>query len=262
MQTVGKGVATLMHGQVLLKACHWPAALSHFIRCRNRTPNLRRLLSNPERRVTGRVSNLRNSFMFKFGEPVAVGIPSVNKRWKFDVKSDFGIYVGQPEESVNGHMIYYPPTGNTLTRSNVRKLDVDHAQLDRYYAVRSQINSSRNSSTNFNDLIQGLHDGEVRSQVVSGTDDVGPGEPEPPPVVRRSGFVVPEEGRDRVLRSAVHTPVVAAVGIGDSELVDIGAFMSAVHPINALAAKVRGVDNPTVKMALSMSDKADWMKAI
>ena len=50
--------------------------------------------------------NLNKSFQFTFGDLVAVHIPKERRDWKFDLRWDVGIYIGQPESSVDAAVVF------------------------------------------------------------------------------------------------------------------------------------------------------------
>jgi hypothetical protein len=50
-----------------------------------------------------------------------------------------GIYVGQPEKSVDSSWVYYPDTHQILERGSVHKLEVDESQILQYYQRRKDM---------------------------------------------------------------------------------------------------------------------------
>ena len=96
VQTYIKGVSLLLHSQQWLQANQWDLAVHHFADVRNHTPNVHHAFKSPDHRVNGKATNLSKQFQFAFGDLVAVGIPKELRDWKFDLRNDIGIYVGQP----------------------------------------------------------------------------------------------------------------------------------------------------------------------
>jgi len=149
VQTMIKQISTLLHDQSLLKASFWNLVLAHIVKCHNRIPNhatgnetpRSKVMKNPMLRYT----NLSNTFMFYIGELVAVGIKKEHRTWKFDTKRELGIYVGQPEGCVDGHLIYFPYERVVHTRGDVISLGITPAQIATFYATRAGILKSRPS---------------------------------------------------------------------------------------------------------------------
>jgi hypothetical protein len=75
VQTVCKGVSTLLHSQTFLVNSDWDIALSHYIDCRNNIPNIHHPTMSPYQQCTGRSSDMSKKFLYPFGDLVAVRIP-------------------------------------------------------------------------------------------------------------------------------------------------------------------------------------------
>ena len=167
VQTIVKSIATIMHDQVLLAASFWDYALWHLITLKNHSPNTKTNENTPESMVTGSPSvDLQRTFLFPFGAPVAVQVPRHEREWRFDVKSDLGIYLGQPKESVNGGLIYYPSTGAILIRADLIPLNIKQEEFQRYSS--SRLNLKRDSIDESNlviDVPDILNDNEKSSTV-------------------------------------------------------------------------------------------------
>jgi hypothetical protein len=142
VQTVVKGVATLLHGQRFLKANCWDYALFHYCDCYNHSPNSKCGNRSPHDVITGQPTNLSKTFQFAFGDLVAVHIPSELREWKFDLRQDVGIFIGQPDHSVDSGLIYYPYLGKVDVRSNLRQLSISDEAYQRYYSRRYDIRDS------------------------------------------------------------------------------------------------------------------------
>ena len=74
--------------------------------------------------ITGIKINLKKTFQFVFGDLVAVHTPKEKRSWKFDLRWDVGVYVGQPEFSVDAALVFFPYKGQLLVRTDVAKLDI------------------------------------------------------------------------------------------------------------------------------------------
>ena len=114
---------------------------------------------------------LKKTFQFVFGDLVAVHMPKEKRTWKFDLRWDVGIYVGQPESSVEAALVFFPYKGQLLVRTDVARLNITDEAYRRYYSKRFDIyGSNRSTSTRIHqrleeaqwDFAQPLHDpGEV-----------------------------------------------------------------------------------------------------
>jgi hypothetical protein len=136
VQTILKGVSLLLHSQPWLQADQWDLALHHYANCRNHTLNANCKFKTPDHIINGKPLNLSRKFQFAFGDLVAVGIPDDLRTWKFDLRNDIGIYVGQPNDAVDTSYVYYPATGAVLERGSVRKLLMDETKVLQYFQRR------------------------------------------------------------------------------------------------------------------------------
>ena len=55
--------------------------------------------------------NLSAKFLLAFGDFVAVQIPDAEKKWKFEMRRDLGIYLGDAHDTERGFPISNPSTG-------------------------------------------------------------------------------------------------------------------------------------------------------
>ena len=136
VQTVNKFTAALLNGQDILQSKHWNWALFHAIDCRNRVPNSKCRPSSPYEVITGYKTNLKKTFQFTFGDLVAVHLPKDKRNWKFDLRWDVGVYVGQPEHSVEASLVYFPYKNQLLVRTDVAKLNITEETYKRFYFKR------------------------------------------------------------------------------------------------------------------------------
>jgi ASC-1-like (ASCH) protein len=139
IQTLLKGTSTMLHAQSILDASWWGDALVHFANVRSHVPN--KILGNrsPMQVITGRATNLSNVFMFAFGEPVLVAKVEPEKTFKFDVKNNVGIYIGQPEGQVDSHFIWLPFARKVVNRSKAIRFNISQAQLDKYHSRQADM---------------------------------------------------------------------------------------------------------------------------
>ena len=132
IQTMLKMMATIMHDQSFRKANMWPYALDWIVETRNRTPNVNCPNSSPATITCNATVNLRNTFSFCFGDAVAVRTIKEHRTWKFDTKLDFGIYLGQPEGQVDGHLIYFPHDHSVKVRADVIRIEANDTEILRF----------------------------------------------------------------------------------------------------------------------------------
>ena len=66
-------------------------------------------------------------------------IPKERRDWKFDLRWDVGIYIGQPESSVDAATVFYPFDSKVLIRTDLVKLDITDEAYKRYYSRRHDI---------------------------------------------------------------------------------------------------------------------------
>ena len=143
VQTVTKGVSLLLHSQPWLPSRLWHLALFHYVSCRNNTPNVHNKYKTPAHVISKvTATDLTNTFSFTFGDVVAVGIPKELRTWKFDLRNDVDIYVGQPEGSVDTHHVYYPDDDVVKTRGSVHKIEISNQKFLNYFKRRKDLRSS------------------------------------------------------------------------------------------------------------------------
>ncbi len=142
VQTINKFTTALLHGQDILQSKHWDWALFHAVDCRNRVPNVKCSPSTPHEVITGDQINLDKTFQFTFGDLVAVHMPKEKRNWKFDLRWDVGVYIGQPPHSVEAALVYFPYRNAVLVRTDVAKLDITEEAYKKFYFKRYDISGS------------------------------------------------------------------------------------------------------------------------
>ena len=257
VQTVTRGVSAMLHSQPWLRADCWDLALFHYVACRNRTPNIHHPTKSPFQRIHSESTNLRNTFNFTFGDIVSVSLPPVDRSWKFDLKNDIGIYVGQPEGSVDSSLVYWPFSHSVSERSSLVKLKISDCEFLHYYGRRQEMREKslpysvvRDAVINFFQSVTTQTDYENGrlSEPFLNSDD------EPPKNLKqkRVRFNDPEVSRaapsDRTLRS--HSAI-------DVNLIPSRPPNYEEHSsLSAMTAKL------TVKKALEGEDSEKWTEAI
>jgi hypothetical protein len=115
VQTIGRGVATMLCDQGLLDNSFWGMALQYFIITMNATPNTLCQQSSPDFVVTGRVPDLMHRCLYPFGQPVvAVKLIQERSPFKFEPHGEFGVVCGTPTTANGASLIYFPARGGFL----------------------------------------------------------------------------------------------------------------------------------------------------
>ena len=228
--------------------------ISTSVDCRNRTPNKKCGMKSPYEVLTGRKVNLEKSFQFAFGDLVAVHVTKERRLWKFDLRWDIGIYIGQPEGSVDAAIVYYPFDGKLLTRTDLIKLDISDEAYRRYYSARHDaFSDSRSAQTKIGELLR-ENERDITKVLDTANDEVT----EPP---LTASLIEPEEvplplttearnrtRRSRVIRSELPAPRVTRSRTRHDEA-----------SILAMAARALG---PKVHEALRTPEREGWVDAM
>ena len=143
VQTLIKFVCALLFGQYILKQWMWTFAVHWVTKTQNNTPNALCGDISPEFLMTGKTINFANTFAFTFGELVAVGIRKEARVWKFDTKRELGVYLGQPEGYVDGHLIFMPYDASVLVRGDVISLRIVDEQIAQFYLTRFRMTQKK-----------------------------------------------------------------------------------------------------------------------
>ena len=77
---------------------------------------------------------------------IAVHLPKERRNWKFDMRWDVGIYVGQPEYSVEASLVYFPYKNQMLVRTDVAKMDMTPEDYKRFYFTRYDMTENSSST--------------------------------------------------------------------------------------------------------------------
>ena len=273
VQTTNKGVATMLHGQRFLKANSWDKALLHWIDCRNRTPNQKCGKKSPHEVITGAATNVSKTFQFVFGDLVAVHIPEELREWKFDLRQDVGIYIGQPDHSVDAGLVYFPYTGKEEIRPNLQLLNVTDEAYQRYFSRRHDIRDpSRSVWREFNDVVGDLEFDFAQPPISDGPMEFRLNaklaeEEEVPerlqPEQRRKAVI---EKSDRALRSSSTASSVFSAtsvrGIFDRDKAASNIPEDSFFEYLAVQAMAASASKLSVHDAVKSEDSEHWVKAI
>ena len=140
VQTVVKTTSCLMHDQTLLGPSFWDYCLFHTVSLKNATPNSKTDGITPTQMVLNKPPiDLNRVFQFPFGSPVLIACPKIEKGWRFDLRNNLGIYLGNVDGSVNGGLVYEPSKDSVSVRSNLTLLSITEKEFQRYATIRSDI---------------------------------------------------------------------------------------------------------------------------
>ena len=277
IQHLIRGISSLMHSQKFLPASCWEYAAKHMVKISRYVPTLKTKPETPSRLMGAGDLDLSVHFRFVFGDIVAVKIPQPEKTWKFDVRRDVGIYLGDAEDTKRGCLIYLLSTGSVRVRADCIRLEVSEDKLlssvdarSRLHERTSPIQKVRDAKIDFQEM---LGDSSVSAEPLkfSWNDLDSPQGGEQPggekmienvQVPNRNGIVqssaqtefVPEEKTYRYLR---HRPRFMYADLKNSPLhmKSFTSYFESPKPY-AYSTKV------TVGSALKMPDAADWINAI
>ena len=270
--TVTRSATALLHGQHFLRAEHWNWALFHAVACKNRTPNSKSQPQSPHEIITGQRVNLEKSFQFAFGDLVAVRIPKERRNWKFDLRCDIGIYVGQPENTVDSGLIFYPFERSVKCRTDLVKLDISDEAYLKYYSRRHDIRENKESTpARINQLLTArswditrmlqdesmIRDDDERSQ----TTPVPLAEPEEIPPELIANQDIPQKSR----RTWNHLPPPLSTRSKDKIRAAIAEYLTQpdnstmVESLKVMAARTGG---PKVTEALLSPEREAWIDVI
>ena len=143
IQSDVRAISTLMHSQKWLSAAYWEYAAKHYVRVSRYIPNVKSGKSTPSSLLGAGDLDLSVKFLFSFGDFVAVTIPPSQTKWKFDMKRDLGIYLGDADDTKRGVLILNPTTGAIDVRLDCIKLELTDSMLHSYYDARVRLSDCR-----------------------------------------------------------------------------------------------------------------------
>jgi hypothetical protein len=136
MQTLFKGLSTMLNSHPFLRYDLWPLALVDYLDRKNRTPNKRCYPKSPYQVVTNSSTDLSAQLTYKFGDVVLAGSSDRLRDTKFDPKNEVGLYIGQEPGTTHTHRIFMPHNSKIKLNGSVSKIDVDDEQLKKWIASR------------------------------------------------------------------------------------------------------------------------------
>lgn len=138
MQTLFKGLSTVLNSSPFLRYDLWPNALREYCERKNRTPNSACNRKSPHQVITGERTDVSTQFAFKFGDVVLAATAPRNRENKITPKNEVGIYLGQAQGGT-GHNILFLHTNKISVNDNVTKLNnYQEEKLREWVLIRQQ----------------------------------------------------------------------------------------------------------------------------
>lgn len=136
VQTLLKGVSTLLHCREFLRFDLWNYALLFYVATRNATPNAKTNLSSPHFIFTKQIIDLRSTYLFGFGDIVLFNVEKHEKINKFDSKNQIGIYMSTSPKSKYTGMVYFPSEHKVLHRYTLAKINLSELTYYSWFRKR------------------------------------------------------------------------------------------------------------------------------
>ena len=265
VQEVVRGASTLLHAQTWLRADCWDLALKHYVDLRNRCPNSRHEHKSPRQRLTKEHLDFNTDYKFAFGDFIAVDIQAPNISWKFDLKNEIAIYVGQPPGTKGACLVYYPASQSTAVRYHCTKVDISDREYLHYYQKRADIKNGGPATYKvieqaFHDFRESIYASEASTQPSEGVPQASEGGmiPISEPLFEASEPDLPLPSASRKRNRRNRDNPIASSPRRSARLNAFNAivFDPAAYLFSACAAKV------TVSKALKSLEYEEWIKAI
>jgi hypothetical protein len=261
VQTVVNMTTVVLHDQTLLGWTFWDYCLFYVITLLNNTPNTKTDGRSPKHAVTGvKSTDLRREFLFPFGQPVAARIPK--RTWRFDLKSELGIYLGASEGSVGGGLVYYPSTRAIAARADLIPLNIVPEDFKRYE------NCNENTKPSLEDLTfmipQVLKPIEEERRTETELHIPLPGELNRPETIQEP--TTEDEQSKQVLQEVLNVPVsrkqikslLRKVGMKTRSITKLSALLANAKRSGA-SKKSKGDE---LSEALTSEDAQHWIAAL
>jgi hypothetical protein len=231
IQTIIKGVSTILHSSTMVNANLWSYAYLHFINTRNSTPNIHTAPATPLFLATGERTDAASTFLYAFGQPLCYPLQPNEKFIKFDTRNDIGYYVGQPTSSVHACLIYCPYSHAVKCRTGASPIAATAIDIDRWRGLREHVSSRERSHAHLRQFME-----DIQSRNI----DLG-GVASSPPPTSTSSVPFPSQpiyGTQTRRRTRSQTPHALAIARSD--------------------------DNPTLRKALNSAnaERDNWLTTL
>ena len=260
IQTMIKGVTTLLHSQTWLRKDAWNVALKAWTSTRNRTPNVHTGNNTPHRIITKQTVNISNTFLFAFGEIVTTNIPKETREWSFDIRNDIGIYAGHPDGTVDNNYIYWPLTNKIQERASCSKLMISDIQLLKWYEVKHNMTQQR---APYKLVLDNMIDFYT---TVTTTTEQGPTNTTTAslqiPLYNHTPITKLKTKRKPETPSPSNMTTRSKPNTENINSADVTNSTTEQHILYAFKARTHDADTPTTKQALKSEHSAQWKEAI
>ncbi len=146
-----RGVSSLLHSQKWLPASYWEYAAKHFVKVSRYVPTKRTQGSTPSHIMGAGDLDLSVCFPFSFGDIVAIRIPAPDVQWKFDLRRNLGIYLGDADNTKRGFLILDLSSGAVKVRLDCVKMEVVDEKLLADCGARARLFDNRPILTKIKD---------------------------------------------------------------------------------------------------------------
>ena len=136
IQTIINYMAAIIHGTEFLRADSWAYALVHFTRVHNDLPNPITGLSPNSIINSSHQVNALQKYRFAFGDIVCHSLDKSERKIKFDIRNDVGLYLGDERGLKGGCLIYRPYKHTVTVRGDVHRLNISSVQMLEWYGRR------------------------------------------------------------------------------------------------------------------------------
>jgi len=139
IQTMMINVAAIIYGSMLMRADSWSHAIEHYVRIHNDVPNLN-TRTTPNRLIDSTAYvNALYQYRYAFGDMICYGIPKELRGWKFDVRNELGLYLGDVQGVKGSCKVYQPYEHSVIIRADTAPINVSEAQLLHWYHRRMEV---------------------------------------------------------------------------------------------------------------------------
>ena len=136
IQTIINYMAAIIHGTEFLREDSWAYALVHFTRVHNDLPNPITGLSPNSIINSSHQVNALQKFRFAFGDIVCHSLEKLERKIKFDIRNDVGLYLGDERGMKGGCLIYRPYKHTVTVRGDVHRLNISSVRMLEWYGRR------------------------------------------------------------------------------------------------------------------------------
>jgi hypothetical protein len=142
VQTIIKKSATIIHAQLWFRPDCWPLAIQYVIDVDNHLPKSYNRTS-PLYTFEKKTIDARYNFQYPFGQLLCYHIPKELRTWKFDMRQNIGIFVGNQDEMKDAAWVYSPVDRDVKPRGDLAPLNVSNLQFMEWFIKKLNIHESK-----------------------------------------------------------------------------------------------------------------------